>query len=256
MNERTRRSSLALAALWAAAVLAGCTTLNYRDIQADFNAAVEADNVRTAEALGALTSSGSETLYDSIRVRLTDERIRALDERLRPNAYAIRAVAEWRSGKLAEARATAQAGLKLPNVASSPRDEMVLEIIPAVVIDEELVSRFKQVGRKVSKSEYDERYARDFTTAVETLRRVSANVRPSTPDAIRYYVYLQQWRILQNWRFVINHIEGGADVQEAASQDAARRLGVTSLADEVQRTLDRVPPGEPIRKAMEALALR
>jgi hypothetical protein len=239
-----------------AALLAGCSTLNYRDVQADFNTAVQADNVRTAEALGALTSSGSDAIYESIRVRLTDENIRALDERLRPNAYAIRGVAEWRSGKLAEARATAQAGLKLPNVASSPRDEMVLEIIPAVVIDEELVTAFKQAGRKVSKSAYDERYARDFATAVEILRKVSANVRPSAPDAIRYYVYLQQWRILQNWRFVINHIEDGADAQEAASRAAALRLGVTSLADDAQRTLERVPPGEPIRKAMEALALR
>ena len=256
MNGKSRRSSLALAALWVVAVLAGCSTLNYRDIQADFNAAVQADNVRTAESLGALTSSGSDALYEGIRARLTDQRIAALDARLRPNAYVIRAVAEWRTGKLAEARATALAGLKLPNVAGSARDRMVLEMIPALVIDEELVLRFKGAGSALSKQAYDQGYAADFATAAAELGKVSGTLQPATPISIVYYVHLQRWRVLQNWRIVISRIQDGPDARQAALEDAARRLGARSLADEIQREIDLVPPGEPIRKAMEALALR
>jgi hypothetical protein len=100
----------------AALALAACASVDYRDVQRDFGAAVLADNVRAADALGALTGSEAERLYGEVRARLTDERIRALDERLRPNAHALRAVAEWRTGRLAEARGTAQAGLQLPGV--------------------------------------------------------------------------------------------------------------------------------------------
>ena len=255
MNPKARWSGICLLLVWAIAIASGCATLDYRDIQRDFNSAVMADNVRTAEALGALTSSGAEGLYEDIRAKLTDERIAALDERLRPNAYAIRAVSEWRSGRLAEARDTALTGLKLPNVASSPRDEMVLEMIPALVIDEELVSQFRRDRGDFSKKQYDERYARDFATAAVTMARVVNKVRPATSEAILYYVSLQRWRILQNWRIIIAAIKDGADARQAALQDAASRLG-GPLVEEILRIEDLVPPGDPIRKVMEALRLR
>lgn len=255
MNVNTRWSVGRFVLLWMTLLLVACSTLSYRDIQRDFNAAVEADNIRSVEALGALTSSGAEQLYEGIRLRLTDGEISRLDDRLKPNAYAIRAVAEWRTGKLAEARGTAIAGLKLSNVAGSPRDQMVLEMIPALVIDEELVSRFRRAGMTVSKLEYDARYASDFATAASTLKDVGDAVLPSTPEAILYYVSLQRWRILQNWRVVISKIQEGPEAREAAREDAGRRLGVP-LLEEIKRIEESVPAGEPIRKAMEALALR
>jgi hypothetical protein len=92
---------MALLALLGVVVLTGCatastvgSTLDYREVQRDFNSAVQADNVRTAEGLGALTSTNAEQLYEDVRIRLTDEQISRLDERLRPNAYALRAVSE------------------------------------------------------------------------------------------------------------------------------------------------------------------
>jgi hypothetical protein len=255
MNPKARWPGICLVIAWAIVITSGCATLDYRNIQRDFNTAVMADNVRTAEALGALTSSGADRLYEDIRAKLTGERIAGLDERLRPNAYAIRAVAEWRSGRLAEARDTALTGLKLPNVAGSPRDEMVLGMIPALVIDEELVNQFRRDRGDFSKKLYDERYARDFATAAVTMARVSDKVRPATSESILYYVALQRWRILQNWRIVIAAIKDGADARQDALQDAASRLG-TPLVEEIQRIEDLVPPGEPIRKVMETLRLR
>jgi hypothetical protein len=63
----------------------------------------------------------------------------------------------------------------------------------------------------------------------------------------------QRWRVLQNWRVVISRIEDGPHARVAAREDAARRLGVTRLEVEAKRELDHVPPGDPNRKAMEAL---
>ena len=246
-----------IAALGGAAALGGCATFSYRDVQRDFNEAVQADNVgnvRTLEALGALTG-GAEGLYESVRQRLTTEAIGKLDARLQPNAFALRAIAEWRVGKLAEARATAQEGLRLSNVTGSPRDEMVLRMIPALVIDEQLVGRFRAAGQQVSKQEYDERYAQDFATASDVLKDVMAAARPATPDSILRYVVVQRWRVLQNWRIVISKIQDGPPARQAALQDASSRLG-GDLPQEIEQLRGMVPPDDPLRKLMEILALR
>ena len=243
------RVALAVAVL----ALAACASVDYRDVQRDFNAAVLADNVRSVDALGALAGSDAERLYGDVRARLTDERIRALDARLRPNAHALRAVAEWRTGQLAEARATAQAGLRLPEVEASPRDAMVLEMIPALVIDEELVTRFRRAERRVTREDY-ERYAADFAVAAAALQRAAGRARPATPDTIVSYLHLQRWRVLQNWKIVLSHL-AGADALDAALKDAERRLGA-SLDAEIARELSFVPETEPLRRTMDALRLR
>lgn len=254
-GRRVRGLSLSAFAVAALLFLSGCTTFAYRNAQRDFNTAVQADNVRSVEALGALTASQSEPLYERVRARLTDRNIGHLDERLRPNAYAIRAVSEWRLGKLEDARNTAAAGLQLPNVGASPRDEIVLRIIPALVIDEQLVTQFRTAGFTVTKRDYDVTYAKDYATAAAVLGRAAASVKPSMPDSVVYYVALQRWRILQNWRVIISKIQDGHDAREAARDEAAKALGAP-LADEIKRVEDLVPPGDPLRKLMETLALR
>jgi hypothetical protein len=252
------RSQTFLVVVWASVLLAGCTTLTYRSIQDEFNKAVEADNVRTVEALGALTSSDAEHRYEDIAAKLDDRYISGLDDRFKPNAHALRAVAQWRSGRPQAARETALAGLKLSNVASSPRDRMVLAMIPAVVIDEELVAKFKAAGRSVSEADYNATYVKDFATAAAMLKEAAAHVDPATPETIVFYVHLQRWRVLQNWRVVISGIDGGrlsgADARDRAHADAKVRLG-QDLIVEIKSEEQLVPADSPIRKAMEAIVL-
>ena len=64
-----------LVVAWASALLAACTTLDYRSIQDEFNKAVEADNVQTVDALGALTSSNAKPRYEDIEAKLNDKYI-------------------------------------------------------------------------------------------------------------------------------------------------------------------------------------
>jgi hypothetical protein len=237
-------------------ILTGCATFDYPGVQRDFNSAVQADNVRTAEGLGALTSSNAEQLYEEVRTRLTDDQITKLDERLRPNAYALRAVSEWRTGKLGEARATAQTGLRLPNASASPRDEMVLRMIPALVIDAQLVTAFRQAGGKLSKQAYDRQYAADFGTAADAIKRVTATLNPAIPASIVYYAHLQRWRILEDWNVVISKIEDGQPARQAAREDAKRRLGGVDLDAEIKAEEKLIPADDPLRKSIEALMLR
>jgi hypothetical protein len=251
--------------LCAALLLSGCfETLNYRHIQDDFNAAVAADNevstVPTADPVGVLTSGDAQQRYQEIAARLSDKDIDRLDKRLQPNAYALRAVAQWRCGKLIEARNSATKGLALDNVANSPRDQMVLKIIPALVIDKELVAKFRAAGRAVNEATYNITYPKDFATAAQILKDATNAAQPATPDAVIFYVHLQRWRVLQNWRVVISMIDGGAprgaEARTRAQDGAKTLLGGQSLLTEISSEEALVPANDPIRKAMEALALQ
>jgi hypothetical protein len=87
----------------------------------------------------------------------------------------------------------------LPNVANSPRDQIVLMMIPALVIDQQLVSKFKDDGGTVSEADYRDTYPKDFATALGMLKDAANKVQPGTPDSIIFYVHLQPWRVLRNW---------------------------------------------------------
>ncbi|HYC55615.1 MAG TPA: hypothetical protein VEL28_11850 [Candidatus Binatia bacterium] len=245
--------------LLALTVVAACTPMQYRDVQDDFHAAVAGDNVQTFETVGALTTNDSERRYAEIEARLTDDEIARLDQRLRPNAHAIRAVSQWRSGKLVEARETALAGQALPNVAQSPRDHLVLLMIPALVIDEQLVARYRNAGETVTEADYTGSYAANFATAAEVLQKAGQSVQASTPESVIYYVHLQRWRVLQNWFVVISGIDRGGSESPAAVRraltDARQRLGV-ELAAAMTAEEKTIPDGHPLRQTMTAIRQR
>jgi hypothetical protein len=255
----TIRRQTFLVILCASILLAGCATFNYRGVQDEFKQAVAADNVQTVKTPGTLPSSDAGRRYEDIAAKLDDEHIATLDDRLKPNAYALRAVAQWRSEKLHEARETALKGLKLPNVANCPRDHMVLKMIPALVIDAELVAKFKAAGSNVSEADYSATYSRDFATAAAMLKEAVAHVDPATPETIVSFVHLQRWRVLQNWRVVISGIGDapprGAEARARAQADAKSRLG-QELVAEIRSEEQLVPADSGIRKAMEAIALQ
>jgi hypothetical protein len=248
-----RVRGLSLSAFVAAAllILSGCATFAYRDAQQDFNAAVQADNLQTAEALGALTGGQSDLLYERVRTQLSDAYIEKLDERLRPNAYAIRAVSEWRLGKLEDARKTAATGRQLPNVESSPRDNIVLHMIPALVIDAQLVMQFKKGGSAITSDEYQLRYEQDYFTAVGLLNNARAALQPSMPASTGYYLAFQRWRLLKNWKVIISKIQEDAGRRQAIAR-AGAQLG-TPLDNEIANTAKLIPDKDPLYALMKSM---
>lgn len=253
---RLSRSTLSVGFALAVATLASCATLEYRKVQDNFNAAVSADNVQSLDSLGALTSTDSEQRYAQIQAQLTDEYIQNLDARLQPNAYAIRAVSQWRCGMLKEARDSALAGQNRTNIASSPRDQMVLKMVPALVIDEQLVSKYKLAHESLTEADYTSTYPADFVTALKVLQGALDTAPAGTPESVKYYVHLQRFRVLVNWWIVISGIErsapNGGDARERARADAQQRLGMT-LEAAMRAERDAVPQGQPLRNAIDAI---
>lgn len=253
MNQKLRRFKAFLLLALAVALVSSCATMSYRDIQRDFNEAVRADNVRieSVDALGAMASN-SQMLYEQVILNLTDDFIHSLPTELKPNAYAIRSVAQWRTGKLPEARLSAEEGLKLNNVHESPRDAMVLRMIPALIIDQELNHKFQQSGRTISEQQYvDGEYQTGFLKALDKLDIAMELAEPGTPPSILHYLHFHRYRMLQNWRIVIAGIDDFAAI-DRAHREAEKALG-DSMTEAINSQVDKVPAGSPLRDLMERL---
>ncbi len=140
-TQRKRTKSLLFVTLVALALIgSGCytstlITLDYRDIQEDFNAAVRADN---AESVQAPESSADS--YEKVISDLTDNDFieKRLDPKLRANAYTILAISQWRSGDLKGAKATVETaqGLEFDG-----RDKVLIEMVLPLIYEQELLSK-------------------------------------------------------------------------------------------------------------------
>jgi hypothetical protein len=217
-------------------ILMGCQTLEYRQVQRDFEAAVRADN----------EGSVFTDLHQGIVAQLTPEYIASLDERLRPNAWLLRAVSAWRSGDFAVARASAQRGLSEPKLVAHSRDDVLMSMIDALVVDSDVRQRWLAADRVATAETYSG-YERDFKVALEQLAKAGAKISAPTPDSVQAYYHYQRWRILQNWSQVISRIDPKTpDVMLSALDRATAHLGQTpQKAAEVER--DMLPADHPLR---------
>jgi hypothetical protein len=221
----------------------GCQTLQYREVQRDFEQAVRAD------------IEGSESpfidWYGSVLDQLTPDAIAALDPRLRPNAWMLRAVSAWRSGQFGLSRASARDGLNDANLRPHSRDEVILRMIDALVIDSELFERFRQAGSSVNPEDYPA-YESDFKTALMVLEEARNRIQEPTPVSVRHYWHYQRWRILQNWSQVISAIDPTAvETMQQASQEAARFLG-QDLSSAAAAMRDAIPADHPLHRIIRA----
>ncbi len=241
-------------------VLLGCPAtlqvLDYRTIQSDFEQAVTADN---AAGLSALTG---ETRYEQVIKELTGEYIGKLDPELQANAWMLRAVSEWRAGKLGAARASAEKGLGVLEVLGNPsslkRDQLILTMIPAQVVDSEAMAKWQAAGRKSSVVLSDE-LATSFDTALVKLGEAAGLLDEVSESAANYYHY-QRWRMLRNWAQVITSIQvlkddGTIDAGETqiAKRDALTRAsGILDIDDRrpinkaAKAARDQITPGDPL----------
>jgi hypothetical protein len=255
---RIKRFSQIFLLILIAVLASSCaSTFTYRDIQKDFNNTVQAENIPDPSAIGSITSS-PQAGYEDVLKRLDDKYIQSLDPRLKMNAYAMKAIAQWRTGKLSEAKQTAATGLALTNVPSSPRDRMVLLIIPPLVNEQDLRNRYLKLPepRNLSKTDYQNIYAKDFADIAAALKSAAAQAMPDTPESVRYYVYFQRWRVLQDWNIIIHHlwdknIKSSSDLKKEALDDAKKALNGVEIEDEIKYEKRKIPPGYWLRNYME-----
>lgn len=244
MNRSRLLARSVLVALLALAAPA-CTTFEYRQVQGDFEEAVLADNAQINPIIDR-----SQELYEEVAAELTDERIAKLDPRLRANAWLLRSFSEWRSGQLAEARKSAEQGLEADPVEHS-RDDILLHLIPALVIDSEVMTAWGASGRQTDPAEYAASWEKDFGTALAKVAEAKARIGPATPSSTTYYVEYQRWRILQNWREVINSIPDAQRAQRTVARDRAKVDG-KALQDAAQESRDAIPATHFLRQQIVA----
>src|SRR5688572_11624075 len=154
----------------ALAAAAGCSTLQYRSVQSQFENTVRADNERFAMPFTDVASA-----YQAVADDLSPDYIARLDPKLRPNAWTLRSVSQWRAGESAQAVASSVEGLaeisrlkqQAPQLENG-RDSIILTMVPGLVEDTRLRERFRERGAADVATHYDE-YAAKFQTALRAL---------------------------------------------------------------------------------------
>jgi len=228
-------------------VLCGCRTLEYRSIQAEFEVASQGDNYSSATTFTE-SSVFTDPGYQAVLNKLDADYIGQLDEKLRPNAWMLKAVSEWRVGKLKEAHVSATQGLAANPIEHS-RDKVLLTLLPGLIIDSEIHKKWLNSGESFSSEEYATA-KRDFVTALNFISVAEAEFGPATPESAKYYCYYQQWRIIQNWWQVI--IKQPADTSAQLRDEARGHLGGKTPIDAAEETKAKIPSNHQLRLLIEA----
>ena len=230
------------AALVAALTFASaCTTLDYRSVQGQFVDAVAADNAWSVSPLGGSAAQG---LYSRIHAELTDAYIAGLDARLQPNAWLLRAVSAWRLGNFSDARTSVATGLdKLSDAQKGSRDHVMLAMLDGLIIDSDLLAKFRSVDKKVTLDAYHSTFSPDFDTGLKALDDGFNESGPATPPEVGWYYHYHRWRLLQNWRTVVNSIN---DQDRATARvDAEGKVG-QDLRQALDQEKKMIPDNHPL----------
>lgn len=223
------------------ALAAGCRTIAFRDIQRDFQDAVRADNA------GDPFSDG----HESVVATLTPEYISALDARLRPNAWMLRAVSAWRSGQYRMANESAERGRRDPGLVSGSRDDVILNLVPALAIDGEQTARLSRAPAALSGADY-RNYETAYKLALQQISEARNRFNEKTPEDVAAYFYYQRWRLLQHWTAAINRLDPREPDAIVAATEQARRILGKPLDEAVIESRDKIPTGHPLRNLVRA----
>jgi hypothetical protein len=241
----------------ALAATTGCSTLQYRTVQSHFEDTVRADNEQSTVPFIDVASR-----YQAVASELTPAYIARLDPRLRPNAWTLRAVSQWRGGESAQAVESSLEGLaeiirlkqQTPQVENG-RDSFILTMLPGLVEDSRLRQRFKEQGAPDVAAHYNE-YAAKFRAALRALTEAREKAAPATPREVVYYWDYQCWRVLENWLYIISQLplDAIADATGQADSFVKTTLANTGLQDAatlkkaIEAAENALPGGHPYRQ--------
>jgi hypothetical protein len=183
-------------------LLSACTVLEYRDVQRDFELAVQADNERSVSPFTDATAD-----YSAVFAKLTPTYIAKLDVRMRPNAWMLRGVCAWRTALYEDARAAAASGLGVkPGPGVGSRDLVLLTMLPGLVFESETAARWHATADK-TEAVYDG-LKNDMKSAWATLVDAEGKMGEATPPGTRSYLHYQKWRVASNWAQMIIDLGG------------------------------------------------
>ena len=261
MNSIRFPAFLKLAFVAGMAVLTGCSTLQYRDVQNRFEKAVQADNQRFADPFIEPAHQ-----YREVAGELTPDFIATLDPRLQPNAWTLRAVSQWRGGEFTHALESVSRGqTALERLDANDgrwthsRDAVILTMVPGLVEDSRVKQRLEAGGREDVRANYPQ-YESRFRTALAAMADAKDLVSPVTQPEVRQYWSYQAWRILNNWQIVLGELPLLApstdDATSAADQivkdtvGGAGQLEAAKLSDAITKARESLPEASPLFQLM------
>lgn len=237
---------------------ASCRTIQYREVQSDFERAVEAETARA--------ESPFVDWYQGVASTLTDDFIGKLDEKLRPNAWMLRGMSEWRSGNYSNAYASAARGTEeierqksaAPNLAHG-RDGIVLIMLPGLVQDSQLRDRLQAVRTNLTATGYQTNFLPQFKAVFTQFSLAKGNFAAATPATVKSYWNFQVWRALQNWSFTLGQLPLGEDATKRAYAEAdtiiaiqfSTPLGGTNVTNAIHAAKQGIPADHPYRRLIE-----
>ena len=242
--------------------IASCRTIQYREVQSDFERAVQAETARD--------ESPFVNWYLGVADTLTADYIGNLDEKLRPNAWMLRGISEWRSGSYSNAYDSAANGMQeidrqkstTPKLESS-RDGIVLTMLPGLVQDSQLRDRLHALGANdLPASSYETNFVPQFKAVLRQLGEAKQKFAAPTPTAVKTYWDYQVWRVLQNWSITLGRLPMGepsttlayANVDTVISNQFSTLMGdsnVTNLTNAIQAAKEAIPADHPYRHLIE-----
>lgn len=241
MQSKIFQAVFRAALLVALAFASACTTLDYRDVQGEFVDAVAADNAWSVSPLGGNAAQG---LYWNIHAELTDAYIAGLDVRLQPNAWLLRAVSAWRLGAFKDARTSAATGIdKLSDTQKGSRDHVMLAMLDGLIIDSDLLAKFRALDKTVTLDVYQKTFSWDFDTGLKALDNGYKQAGPATSPDVAWYYHYHRWRLLQNWRTVVNSMND--QDRATARADAEGKVG-QNLRQAMDQEKEKIPDNHPL----------
>ncbi len=250
-----QRSWLGLGWL-AVALLSGCGTVGYTQLQKDFIDQVQQDNRTSASPFVSETDANEIVAegYRQIAAKLTEDDIIKLDIRQQPNAWMMRAISLWRSGDYADARDASSKGLRLKPDPGS-RESVILQMIPGLIVDAQMLEIWSALPiESMAPEAFEEaNLQQNYKTAFEASlnpAREEAFEEGLTPNSVRTYLHYQRWRVLQNWDLAISKVSD-SETRKRLRRDADAFLG-DSLVTLMDREKAGIPEGNPYRQLIEA----
>ncbi len=249
MNRSLIQTVLRFTLVAALAFLAGCGTLAYRSVQDNFVDAVEADNAWSTSPFGA---NAAEGIYRDVHSTLTSDYIAELDPRLHANAWLLRAVSAWRIGDFNDARSAANNGRTAAVAASQngSRDHVMLTMLDGLVIDSDLRARYDNHQNPLDLNAYQSTFEQDFQTALTSLDHGPGVAGNATPPETLWYYHYHRWRLIQNWRTVVNTLN---DSDRSTAKAAAQGVLGNTFRATMNTSRDAIPANHPLHQLILAL---
>lgn len=218
--------------------------LDFQRVQTVFNQAFNTDRLYTGRI------SAAPSGYNVVIRSLPTSGIAKLDPQSRSTAWMMRAIAEWRTGSFDNANASSASGLAAAPPPHS-REQVLLTMIPALVIDSQNIAAWKAAGMACTAEQYAG-VESSYLRAMKSLDAAQSVIDSTTPESVRSFHAYHKWRMLFNWETIIDNLSGGSAVVDQATRSIRTHFDghdLLDLADAVRQT---VPATDPFRIIMDA----